>query len=208
MIVTPSYFQYPPVFIPGASDSVPEIGTGDPTELDKLQLYIDKYEGELLINALGRVQYAELVSEIENGEVKPTANQKWIDLVNGKDDWQGLIVKFGQVKTSLIAEYIYYHYLRDTETFYATTGLVRPDAANSITISANVDLVTKWNDFVSVYEGNSICNFYHPNLYYESYPLYGNKSNFTSLRSFLMSNSDVFDTSFFNNYGFKNRHGL
>lgn len=208
MIVTPSYFRYPPVFIPGSSDSIPEVGTGDPTELDKLQLYIDRYEGELLINALGRVQYDELVSQIENGSVKPSADQKWKDLVNGKDEWQGLIVKFGQVKTSIIADYIYYHYLRDTETFYATTGLVRPDVANSITISANVDLVTKWNAFVTAYEGTDYFYPYYPNVYYESYPNYTRNANFISLRSFLYKNSDVFDTSFFTGYGFKNRHGL
>ena len=210
MIIDSSYFSLPPLQIPNAQDNILNNSGRNYSANTGLQAFIDRYEDELLYNVLGSVQLAELKDQFEqDGSYKPTALQKWKDLVDGTGEWMGLRKTYGDYKVSLIAYYVFYHYLRDTESFYATTGIVKPDVANSITLSANVDLVTQWNKFVTMYQGDKCYGDYWQSIWFDwnAYlPTY--MSNTTSLLSYINSNADLYDNDFISVYGFKNRFGL
>lgn len=208
MIINASYFTLPPLSIPNAVE-LPNNSGRTYAPKTGVQAYIDRYEAELLINALGQEQYEELLDQFEEGVLKPDAEQKWVDLVNGRDDWKGLRYQIGTYKISLIANYVFYQYLSNTELFYAVTGLTRPDVANAISISANVTLVTQWNDFVRLYQG-SRCTTASSIIYpINGYPYYdGINTIGESLLGFLSKYPELYSTEFFKVYEFKNRHGL
>ena len=210
MIIDSSYFSLPPLQIPNAQDNIPNNSGRNYSSNNGLQAYIDRYEDELLFNVLGSVQLAELYDQFEvNGDWKIDALQKWKDFVDGSGNWMGLRRQYGTYKVSLIAYYVFYQYLKDTESFYATTGMVKPDTANSITLSSNITLVTQWNKFVTLYQGNKCYGDYWESVWNDwgGY-LHGFMSNSTSLLEFMRDNPNDYDNSFISVYGFKNRHGL
>ena len=189
-IVTPTYFQSGNLFIPN-SDSMN--AGGSPNVQNDLQLFIDIYERELLINALGITLYEEFEAELPN----PTT-QKWIDLLNGKTysingksyRWDGLI---GSNSQSLIAFYIYCQYLRNDSSIYATTGVVMADSANSVMSDPTSKYIDNYNRFIESYQGNySDYNTNNPSIiinasgmvgidYYRS----GNNNSFVNMYQYM-----------------------
>lgn len=208
MIIDTSYLLIAPLNIPQANPDIPNNSGRNYSNKSRVQAFIDRYESELLINALGREQYAELLSQLnEDGTFITDPIQKWVDLVDGKDNWNGLRYAYGDYKISLIAYYVYYHYLRDTETFYAVTGLVKPEVANATIKSANIDLVTQWNKFLTMYGGYGCTNNYW-DLIWIDYHYNSGVENSQSLYEYLSAYPDDYSVEYFNGYGFKNRHGL
>jgi len=185
-IIDKSYFETGKLFIPN-TQAVPDIKANTATNEDKLTAAIAKYERLLLVNALGVVQYNDLITN-------PTA-QKWVNLVNGMDYGDK---RFDGIK-QIIAYYVYVNFLKYDVVQYNTTGLERTDAANSTSINHNERLVDYWNTFVNMYQYHNSCGI----IFYGEY-----NSTFTSLWEFLSSNSEDYSVNFFNLYQIQNVLGL
>lgn len=161
MIIDASYFTQGELLIPNAVDLNANSSVNNiVSTLDSL---IIKYERQLLLDALGSVNYNELVLELEKLPFKEdtepptleTAGQKWIDLVNGatytyEDEtyiWDGL--------KSMIPYYIYCMYLRSDEVEYSTTGMARNAVTNADRSPYILKYVTSWSCFLELNQGES-----------------------------------------------------
>ncbi len=168
-IIDNTYFEKGSLYIPNNKDLVVE-PTGAPTIVTELDSFIKKYERKLLINALGvtlydllQVALAKLPFAVDTDPpTLGTADQKWIDLVNGKNytnadgnvkRWNGLK---GYDKQSVIAFYIFTEYLRNDNETYATVGTVKSDSKNATNVSATPKLIKANNEFIELYQGSSV----------------------------------------------------
>lgn len=163
LIIDTTYFENGNIYIPNNKDVTAE-PTDSPTVVTELEFFIDKYERKLLLNALGVTLYDELVVALgklpfTTGATE-TADQKWIDLVNGKNytnangnvkRWDGLV---GYNKQSLIAFYIFTEYLRNDNETYATVGTVKNTAKNAERVSATPKFIKAHSQFLKAYQGN------------------------------------------------------
>ena len=148
-IITLEYFEKGSLYIPNNPSL--DVGGSNNNIQNDLQLFIDIYERELLINALGIVLYDAYLAS-------PTST-KWVDLINGKTysvngksyRWDGLL---GANKQSLLAFYIYCQYLRNGSSIYTTTGVVVPDAANSQSYDPTPKYIHAYNKFIISYQGD------------------------------------------------------
>lgn len=151
MIIDKSYFQYQPLYIPNSVEQ-PYIGTNTPSKADELTVFIDEKEKDLLLSFLGYEQTSELLDQFtEEGAWKPTALQKWKDLVDGKEDWKGLRYESGGNKVSLIAYYVYFYFLGYDASTYSTTGVQQAQASNANTLTPSGKQVTAWSKFLRMY---------------------------------------------------------
>lgn len=208
MIINNSYFRYKPLFIPQSVSGVPQTGSGVVSNQLNLEVFIEEKESELLLSFLGYEQYTELLSQLTpDGSFIASPIQKWVDLVEGKDDWRGLryqVGALGGVYKSLIANYVYFYWLALDNTYYSVAGLQRPESANSTSIMPNDVQAKVWNEFVVMYGYNDTSNW--PTFFHNWNGLgmrWNNQSqrlNFVSLYEFMTRNSDVYDTSKFTFY--------
>lgn len=131
-----------------------------------LQLIIDSRETELLTRLLGyelnkAYQAALLLEVAADPDAVPTPiaavllEQRFIDLRDGKEytgsngatvKWPGLRFTVGTSKKSLIANYVYWHYLRDNHTF--TTGSGEKKSPLAINALPTAKLNRAWNEMV------------------------------------------------------------
>lgn len=125
-------------------------------------------EKQCLIEVFGQKLYDELAECFdEDNTVKDDAPEhlKW--LINGTDyeitvddttikkKWKGIVQKDSfkfndtdvELKSSFIADYIYYHYLFDNRTATSTAGQVIITAANSYTVSSFYKRIDAYNSF-------------------------------------------------------------
>ena len=153
MIIDNSYFLNKSVYIPQAV-AQPSIGGNTPNAITQLQQEIDEKESEFLVSFLGWEQYAELLEQIEDDAPyawKAGALQKWKDLVDGVDNWRGLRYTIGGKKVSIIANYVFFHYLASDFSSYSTTGVQVAEAENSTRQLPNGKQVASWNQMVKMY---------------------------------------------------------
>lgn len=230
-VVDNTYFENRELFIPNNKDLNAEpVGTASvQSELDAT---IEKYECELLINALGVTLYDELVTALEDLGV---ADQKWKDLVTGKNytidskvyRWGGLR---GFSKQSLVAFYVYTQYLVNDELAYTTVGVVQNEANNASVGDYTPKYIKARNSFLEQYQGNLYNyykGYYNTNLYdhscrdrneYLSYTdslniyKYYTRSIKASLWQYLNDSNDLDPTAFpdfqFKVYPPQNRFGI
>lgn len=116
-----------------------------------LNLIIDSRERELLLKLFGYELYKNYIAGIAAG----SPAQKWLDLRDGKeytngsgvlDKWPGLRFTIGTSKQSLIANYVYWHYVRDNHTF--TTGSGEKKSPLAINAFPDAKIVRAWNQMV------------------------------------------------------------
>lgn len=208
MIINTSYFLYEPLFIPNAKP-IPDAGDGI-TVNNSLQACIDSMEYDLLVNVLGQAQYTLLVNSLNpDGTVKTETDERWRKLIEGDGlSWTGLRFNIGINKVSLIAYYVYYQFLFNSERYNSFTGLQRPRDANSTAVNANIELVRVWNKFVEMYQGGDRCYYnYWPEIFTE-WNYYNYTESHVSLIDYLTANEDIYDCSFIKIYNIKNRLGL
>ena len=163
-IIDNTYFQKGWLFIPNNKD-VNSRPAGSVSAVSQIDFFIEEYERELLLNALGVTLYNELQAEIDG----TLSTQKWIDLVNGKDyaingktkRWNGLK---GANQQSLIAFYVYCQYLRNDNSTYLTTGIAQNTANNAERSDPSPKFVKSWNRFLEQYQ--SMYNSAYPNVVY------------------------------------------
>lgn len=193
MIIDTSYFLYPPLFIPNAVPQ-PAIGINTPSQRNNLIVAIEGMEYQLLSSALGKQQYDELKAQFNtDGTWIEQPIQKWVDLVDGKDNWIGLRYKVGNANYSLIANYVYYHFASNLDTYLSITGLQKAEDANAMAVNPRYKLVHIWNNFVAQYQG--IINTCY---------CISAEGNSQSLYSFLSANADVYDIKQFGIYPLQN----
>ncbi len=131
-----------------------------PTSSNVVDSYIAKYEEQLLLNALGYANYQALKTVVEADQLGDAGNEKWNDLVTGKVytyesnqvEWKGLRRQFGTIKDSLIAKYVYYHYLQDDVQNYTTTGVQREKSKNAVEQTPSFKLTQAWREFIQEYQ--------------------------------------------------------
>ena len=165
-IIDNTYFEKGWIFIPNNKD-LNASPVGSPSAQSGIDFFIEEYERELLLNSLGVTLYNELQTALLD---LPASDQKWQDLVNGKDyaidgktkRWNGLK---GANQQSLIAFYVYCQYLRNDNSTYLTTGIAQNTANNAERSDPSPKFVKAWNRFLEQYQGNGY-NYGYPTVIY------------------------------------------
>jgi len=131
-------------------------------DLADISPYIVKYEREALIELLGYTLYKDLKAEID--AVPQVFTTKWDWFVNGHEyeidyigdtylvKWNGLI---NSEFLSLLAFYIYYHYLKFHISHTSGIGELLQNAENAAKTSASEKMVSAWNRFIDLRGGPS-----------------------------------------------------
>jgi len=147
---------------------------------------IQKNEKEFLKMVLGSTLYNEFISNLEFDllgyyKLRTTADEKWSWLLNGKDNWGGLVytvatIENNQVVESIIAPYIYFNWALENRTLNLGTGEGRIDANGSTQESTFNKRVDAWNQIVQSID-------------------YGYPNDRISLNQFLKDNEALFPTA-------------
>jgi hypothetical protein len=166
----------------------------------------------LLLDILGYEQLQELNAQFEpNGDWIANPVQKWVDLVDGKDDWKGLRYTIGTKKISLIAYYVFFYYLGMDFQTYSTTGMQIPMAENSQTNNPSVKQVSVWNKFIRMYVGRGmydngdVSSNWNGDFISFGDTMIGNE---VTLYRYLTNNRNIYDVTFFTNKTPLNYFGL
>ena len=137
MLIDVTYFQSGSLYISGIS--LPEMSP-TPTNIavtGDIEGYIQEYETEYLIQALGYDIYKEfseyLSSEKDEG--------RWEELKNR--------LVPDRTKVSPIANYVYYHYLRNHQSDATVSG-VKKDSDEGDLVSAERKMCDAWNRMVDM----------------------------------------------------------
>lgn len=109
-----------------------------------VQSFIDKYETKFLKELLGLTLYQEFIDGITPVEILPTTvpptyepiDPKWISLRDETD-----------LKT-MIVDYVYYWYMRNSTTFTSGTSEVKAKNSNSTPVNSIDKQVRAWNEMV------------------------------------------------------------
>jgi len=161
MIIDKSYFKGN-LNVPNVQSDLVPLGDrqGNQVNLDE---YILEYEKKVMIDALGYEAWKSFASSFEtNGDLKPGAEQRWIDLVDGKEftsgngdlvKWEGLRYTLGTFKYSLIADYVFAIFLNDTSRTFAGNGMVKEAFKTGETESSIPRIAEAWNRYVKKYQG-------------------------------------------------------
>lgn len=118
---------------------------------EKLESYIETYVIELLQALFGYTDFEDLNSNITDGALDNTAPQKWKDLINGKEYvkdgktyfWRGLIYQNGNVKRSILANYVFCQIMADLQTNNGTAVI---DSKNAVKSVPRGHYVSVWNE--------------------------------------------------------------
>ena len=123
--------------------------TNNTSVAERLNHFIVKHEREFLISILGY----ELYTEFAAGLAATTVDSLWTDLRDGAeyyDDrdrlykWDGL--RNATTKQSIIANYVYFHFMRDQATQTTGLGEMTNVAENAVRVSANHKMCRAWNE--------------------------------------------------------------
>jgi hypothetical protein len=152
---------------------------------DNLDLFIARYEKELLIRLFGMDIYTLIAAY--NPEDEPATPENILDIIKGKEfiendityRWNGLI---NTEKISPIAYYVYYHYMRHSVSHTSTTGEIKSKHKHSDPADITNKVSLAWFKLKELigehgYLGYHIDNYtYYNSLFYfmnknlESYP--------------------------------------
>lgn len=201
-------------------NSVPNIAEIVSESKDVLNNIIETKLPELLCDyALGIELFNDFKDNLENGQLKPTAEQKWKDLVNGKEYtkdskthvWKGLVSEVNGKKESFLVSYVFHLWLEDNTTYVSSNGEQAMQVANSNTVMNNRRLIDAWNEFLKFYQGvNYYANGYigwHKGILYKDY-CYGEHSQLVSLIRFLKDHNEEYPTALNRRFRDKNSFNL
>ena len=120
-----------------------------------LQALINELEPALLADLLGYDLYKQYLAGIALGS--PTA--KWTELRDGKEytnrqgvlsKWKGLKYTDGSTTRSLIANYVYWHWLQNEASETTGTGEKMPANQNAVNTSPANKMIRAWNEMVDM----------------------------------------------------------
>jgi len=168
-MITSSIYYKGDIHIPNVVNPSP--GVNDISNDSELKFFISEYEREVLIKLLGYNLYKEFSEQFDvdvNGQwtIKPAADQKWKDLLNGKEytidtvtyNFRGLIFSEGLgnslINRSLLSYYVYYNFLSHDVDNYSSVGVQTETAKNATRVSAIPKAVNAWSKFYSLAVGN------------------------------------------------------
>ncbi len=168
MPITDLTYYKAEIFIPNTQASASDSLTGVVADVNQ---FISQYEREALIKTLGFPLYDEFAAEFDvDGNdvwtIKPAADQKWKDLLNGKEytiggdtvNYRGMIFtepfSGTTLSRSFIAYYIYYNYLNDNMEDYAGTGITELQAKNATRTSPIPKSIRSWRRFYELVVGS------------------------------------------------------
>jgi len=188
-------------------------------EPDKLEVLADGIPRLFLQNALGNVLFNDLDSYVTNGVLDDGAPTIWKNLVNGveytKDNvlksWKGLTFEEGAFKTSILAYATYYNWLVDnvsnTTSFGESVG--NPKGAEVVDSTQKVTEI--WNALVNM--NQSQYNYEHPNTSFVNGVKFtdwfiNSESNYVSLVTFLLDNSEDYPDATCKTYNLKSQLGI
>jgi len=187
---------------------------------NNLESFIDEQCRLLLLNLLGYPLFKELDSYVVSGVfITLETPQKWIDFVKGKEytkngklvKWQGLISTQGVFKKSLMANYVYYHYLSSEQSTLSSVGEMVVEAKNGIRVNSTQKLVSVWNYFLEMYQGSQ--KYLFPKFYYKGFVpitdyLGHNPTSEISAIEFLIDNKIDFPDASLMRYEVQNQLGI
>lgn len=131
------------------------IDTSNQSVAERLTLFISKYEEELLRALLGDTLYDEYITGTSAPFTEETIEQKWKDLRDGKtftdqagNDYRWMGFRKASSKQSIIANYVYYWFMRDKATLTTAVGEVEAKTDGSNKASGNTKMVRAWNEMV------------------------------------------------------------
>lgn len=191
-----------------------------------LNQFIDTKARLLIFNALNYALQKDLDSYLSNGilpaiptlPIPDPVPVKWRNLCEGmeytKNDktikWNGLYQVMGTTKQSIIAEFVFSEWLKNSVSQVNGVGEVSLVAKNAVNVNSTQRYVDVWNDFVLKYQGN--WNGHYLNFYYSNYGFnewFGsNCNNEISLIEFLTDNSEDYPEANLFRYETKNQLGL
>jgi len=163
-IINETYFQAPKREIPNLNES-------DSKSFAELAMLIDEKCRLFMYYFLTPDEVVDFNSYLVDG-IFPTVTtgipQKWIDLVNGttytSNDvdlvWGGLIQEIGTAKNSLLADFVYYHWLVDNVSYMTGVGDSKGNPKGANLVNPTQRVVNVWNEFVYEYQRDvlSSCN--------------------------------------------------
>ena len=190
-------FKIGEFFIPNNDNGNVVPPNTSPNATSAVIIAIEKYEPLLLLNALNVTLYKELEGALVD---LPSADQKWGDLVNGKDyivdskeyRWEGL--------KNVLIPFIYTNYLRNDQSTYTTTGIIKSKAANADNYDPNPKYIKAYNTFLTSYQGEKTNNT--PSLLVNRNGVYGldyyssSASPIVSLYQYLTDQNAITPTDF------------
>lgn len=136
------------IYITGVTDN-------NNQQQSQLEDFIEAYEKEVLIDAMGFELYTEFMANLTDGD-------KYQDILDGKTYTKNICGKDVEVrwnglanssKESLIAYYTYYYWMEDKAQDNSQTGVVGNTNENSKAITPNFKMVRAWNKYVKLYQG-------------------------------------------------------
>lgn len=197
--------------------NVPNVTEYNGSTIEAIDDYINKYGRLFMRETLGNVLFKDLMLNLDNGELKENASQKWVDLINGKEytkngetyTWQGIKGGCDLYKDSVLAYFVYLNYFEIT--YFTGFSLASTEAKNSTIINPSNHLVEIHNDFVSLYQGSSNynpINYFHSNevIFRDFY--HSNDSGFVSYMQFLLDNETNYPKVSIKPLQFKNSLGI
>lgn len=197
--------------------NVPNVTEYNGSTIEAIDDYINKYGRLFMRETLGNVLFKDLMLNLDNGELKPTATQKWVDLINGKEyvkdgvtyTWQGIKGGCDLYKDSVLAYFVYLNYFEIT--YFTGFSLASTEAKNSTVINPSNHLVEIHNDFVNLYQGsctyNPISYFYSDEVIFRDY-YHGGDSGFVSYMQYLLDHKEDFPNLSIKTLQFKNSLGI
>jgi hypothetical protein len=199
--------------------SIPNINEVQTEAFETLEYFVDEYVRQLLRDALGIEIFNILDTYVIDGVFDSTgAPQYIIDLVEGKEyvksgvtyKWSGLISTQGVFKKSLLANYVYYQWLKNSFSTQSGVGEVTLSPQNANLVNPTQKLVTAWNSFVTMYQNQ---NAVYPNVYYKGHTqvidwLGYNANTEVSLIEYLNDNDSDFSTATLRVYEYQNQLGI
>lgn len=120
-----------------------------------LLMFIDEHEEKLLTDLFGYKLYKDYKAGIAAGS--PAA--KWTELRDGKEfttrsgietKWRGLRFTIGTAKKSLIANYVYWNWMRNEASNTTGTGEKVANSQNAVNASPAAKMTNAWNEMVTM----------------------------------------------------------
>lgn len=130
--------------------TIPQVASDQATG-DAVNFFIKEYEPKLLKALLGHALYSNLIAGLTADTQIYKDIRDGVEYTNRSQvlsKWDGLRFVDGTVKTSLIANYVYYWYMRNNASTTTPSGERVITTENSMSTSPRYKMSTAWNKMV------------------------------------------------------------